>query len=128
MTVGENIKRIRKKKGLTQRRLGELCGINEANIRKYESGKQNPKIETLARIASALNVDTYDLIEIPFKPFTNSDDFQPHPDKNKILNDVYLMDLLDAFNELNLNGKQCAVSQVQLVASIPEYQKKYDDQ
>ena len=50
MTVGENIKRIRKKKGLTQRRLGELCGINEANIRKY--GKR--QIRTCSEIFGVL--------------------------------------------------------------------------
>lgn len=56
MTVGENIKRIRKEKGLTQKKLGELCGINEVQIRQYESGKANPKIETIDKIASALEV------------------------------------------------------------------------
>lgn len=61
MTLPENIKRIRKEKGLTQKKLGELCGIDEANIRKYESGKQNPKIETIERIAIALDCSSYDL-------------------------------------------------------------------
>lgn len=56
MTVGENIKRIRKERGFTQKKLGELCGINEANIRKYENDRQNPKIETINKIASALHV------------------------------------------------------------------------
>ncbi|MGN0348584.1 MAG: helix-turn-helix domain-containing protein [Roseburia sp.] len=57
MTVGENIKRIRKEKGLTQKKLGELCGINEVQIRRYELGgkNSNPKIETLKRIADALD-------------------------------------------------------------------------
>ena len=65
MTLPENIKRIRKEKGLTQKKLGELCGIDEANIRKYESGKQNPKIETVERIAIALDCSSYDLRGIP---------------------------------------------------------------
>ncbi|WP_302779279.1 helix-turn-helix domain-containing protein [Anaerotruncus colihominis] len=56
MTVGENIKRLRKERGLTQKQLGEKCGINEANLRKYEADKQNPKIETIERIAQALGV------------------------------------------------------------------------
>ena len=56
MTVGERIKAARKSKNLTQKQLEKLCGINEANIRKYESGRQNPKIETLEKIASALDV------------------------------------------------------------------------
>lgn len=63
MTVGENIRRIRKEKGLTQKELGELCNINEANIRKYESGRQNPKIETIDKIADALGVLTSQIKE-----------------------------------------------------------------
>lgn len=65
MTVGENIKRIRKQKGLTQKKLGELCEpkINEVQIRQYELGKANPKIETIDRIASALGVKIVDLME-----------------------------------------------------------------
>lgn len=56
MTVGQNIKAIRKERGLTQKELGEACGIDEANIRKYELGKANPKIETVEKIAKALGV------------------------------------------------------------------------
>lgn len=56
MTVGQNIRAIRKERGLTQNQLGELCGIKEANIRKYELGKANPKIETIEKIAMALGV------------------------------------------------------------------------
>lgn len=62
MKIGKNIKRIRKEKGLTQKALGELCGINEANIRKYENDKQNPKLETALKIAKALNVSVWDLL------------------------------------------------------------------
>ena len=47
MPTGTKIKEIRKQKGLTQKQLGDLCGIADSNIRKYENGKQNPKIETL---------------------------------------------------------------------------------
>ena len=63
MTVHENIKKFRKDKGLTQKQLGELCNpkIAEANIRKYELGKANPKVETLERIAAALGVSLSDL-------------------------------------------------------------------
>ncbi|WP_312070397.1 helix-turn-helix transcriptional regulator [Anaerotignum propionicum] len=53
---GNRIRKIRKKRNLTQKQLGELCGIDEANIRKYELGKQNPRYETLEKIANALTV------------------------------------------------------------------------
>lgn len=66
MTVGENIKRLRKERGLTQKNLGELCGIAEPNIRKYENGKQNPKLETIEKIATALGVTAFDLMGIEY--------------------------------------------------------------
>ena len=62
MTIGENIKRIRKEKKLTQKKLGDLCGIDEANIRKYESGRQIPKLSTLGKIATALGVREKELM------------------------------------------------------------------
>lgn len=65
MTVGENIKHLRKEKKLTQKKLGELCQpkISESTIRKYELGILNPKIETIDKIAKALNVPRNDLLD-----------------------------------------------------------------
>ena len=57
MTVGENIRRIRQERGLTQRQLGELVGASEAYIRAYESGRRNPKPSSLEKIADALLVN-----------------------------------------------------------------------
>lgn len=60
MIIGNKIREARKAanngKGMTQKELGALCGIDEANIRKYESGRQKPKIETLQKIGDALGV------------------------------------------------------------------------
>ena len=57
MTVGENIRRIRKERGLTQRQLGELVGASEAYISAYESGRRNPKPASIEKIAEALSVN-----------------------------------------------------------------------
>lgn len=57
MTVGENIRRIRQERGLTQKQLGELVGASEAYIRAYESGRRNPKPSSLEKIANALAVN-----------------------------------------------------------------------
>ena len=43
MTIGENIRRIRKERGLTLKQLGDAVGVSEAYIRAYESGRRNPK-------------------------------------------------------------------------------------
>ena len=56
MPTGEKIKEIRKKRGLTQKQLGDLCGMADSAIRRYENGRANPKLETIKKIATALDV------------------------------------------------------------------------
>ena len=43
MTIGEQIKYIRKRRGLTQGQLAEATGIHPVTIRKYETNKLQPK-------------------------------------------------------------------------------------
>ena len=57
MTVGENIRRIRKERGLTIKQLGDMVGVSESYIRAYEYGRRNPKESSLKRLAEALNVN-----------------------------------------------------------------------
>ena len=57
MTIGENIKRIRQQRGLTQDELGYLVGVADTMIRKYELGIANPKPKKLEAIAFALGVN-----------------------------------------------------------------------
>nr|WP_300839722.1 helix-turn-helix transcriptional regulator [uncultured Acetatifactor sp.] len=64
MTVAENIKRIRKEKHLTQKQLGEKCGMSESTLRQYEIGYRNPKIETIKKIADALEVGLWEIVEL----------------------------------------------------------------
>ena len=45
MTIGENIRRIRKERGLTLKQLGDEVGVSEAYIRAYETGRRNPKLQ-----------------------------------------------------------------------------------
>lgn len=63
MTKGENIRKYRKELGLTQKQLGELCGIAESTIRKYELNLLNPKLETVQKIAGVLKVFPFEILE-----------------------------------------------------------------
>ena len=65
MEIGERIKLLRKKAGLTQKELGELLNVSAAMIAQYENNLRNPKFETLDKIANALNVDVWDLYDEP---------------------------------------------------------------
>jgi XRE family transcriptional regulator, regulator of sulfur utilization len=44
----------RERKGLTQKRLAELSGVQQSEISKIERGQINPTIETVARMAAPL--------------------------------------------------------------------------
>lgn len=57
MTVGERIRKARKAKGLTQEELAKSLGVSFAMIGQYERGERNPKLDTLQRIADALDVN-----------------------------------------------------------------------
>ncbi len=61
----ENIKlkQIIKSKNLTYRQLAELSGVPAATINRICTGKHdNPKIDTIKKIADALGVTVNDLI------------------------------------------------------------------
>ncbi|NBI19176.1 XRE family transcriptional regulator [Neglecta sp. X4] len=61
MPVGDRIRAIRTERGLTQKELGELCGMADSAIRRYESNRGNPTQKTLLKIAKALDVHLRDL-------------------------------------------------------------------
>lgn len=63
MPTGAKIKEIRIEKGLTQKQLGDMCGMADSAIRRYENGNANPKIETLQKIADALGMPLYDFLD-----------------------------------------------------------------
>ena len=56
MTVGEKIKYYRNIRGISQEMLGNLSGINQATIKKYEYGIRNPKPDQLLKITNALGI------------------------------------------------------------------------
>ena len=53
--IGEAIKQARKEKNLTQEQLGNLAGIQTAQISKIENGK-NLTLSTLSRIFEAMGI------------------------------------------------------------------------
>lgn len=57
MSTGDNIKKVRKKKGLTLKQLGDLLGVDESYVRAYESGRRIPKQKSLEAFAKALDVN-----------------------------------------------------------------------
>ncbi len=62
--ISENIKKYRKKLGISQDRLSKMADVTYNTIIKIESGaNKNPTIDTLSKIAKALGVGVDDLIQ-----------------------------------------------------------------
>ncbi len=67
--LSEQIKRIRKQRGLSQKELGQRIGVSQQVMTNYERGLREPNLETLLKIAGALDVSVEDLIkDKPIKP------------------------------------------------------------
>ena len=62
MEIKDRIRIKRHEKGLTQKQLGELSGIHEVQIRKYERGEVLPKLENIKKIANGLSIRPIDLL------------------------------------------------------------------
>ena len=62
MTVGERIRKARKDAGLTQNQLAARLSISYVNISQLERGDRNPGVETLQRIADALDIPVGELL------------------------------------------------------------------
>ena len=62
--ISSNLKKIRSKKGYSLERIARLADLSLNTIVKVENGvNKNPTIETLTKIAKALDIGVDDLIK-----------------------------------------------------------------
>ncbi|MBR2133458.1 MAG: helix-turn-helix transcriptional regulator [Eubacterium sp.] len=61
-TFGDNLRKLRKEKGLTQQQLSDIVGIKRSAYAYYEIDKSEPSIATLLKIANALNVSVDEIV------------------------------------------------------------------
>ncbi len=156
MTVGERIYYCRLENHMTQKELGEKAGIDPSTIRKYESGRLNPKIGTLKKIADALGEEITDLYPMDevladldkeherLKAETEKLEREArasHEESKKLQQQLQLRlalssvemsfgaggrKLMESYSQLNDNGQRVAVERVQELAQIPAYQRTAD--
>ena len=133
MPTGAKIKEIRKQKGLTQKQLGDLCGMADSAIRRYENGNANPKIETLKKIASALEVSLDSLL--PFEEYMKT--WKDEKERERLTSpslletlsagDIFSTDdiiehkLVSDYRKLNDNGKTEALKRIEELTEVPKY-------
>jgi transcriptional regulator with XRE-family HTH domain len=62
--LSTTIKKLREKNGFSQEKLARLADISNNTVIKIETGKnQNPTLDTLKKIASALKITVDELIK-----------------------------------------------------------------
>jgi len=67
--VGQNIKRLRTRIGLSQEQLAEAAGIHRTYVSSVERGERNLSVTNIYRLAQALNVDPRELL----RPLTEAE-------------------------------------------------------
>lgn len=114
MSVSDNIQRLRKERKLTQANLAKKANISEISIRKYESGDRAPKLETIRKIALALEVSVGDILpfEDGFKLWRQEKDEKRQKEEKQLLGN---------YKQLNEAGREEAQKRVQELTEIKRY-------
>ena len=107
--IGNNIRNIRIAKGITQKEISEKLGITPTAWRKFESGTCSPKIDTLEKIAAALDV--------------NIVDFFKKESLDEVKADADAVELLNAFKKLNEEGRIKALDLVETLTEVERLKK-----
>ncbi len=61
--LGENLKKIRTKKNITQTELAKTLGVDKSFVSNIEKGKTNPTLATIAKLAKSVGVSVDELLK-----------------------------------------------------------------
>lgn len=136
MSVGQNIKMLRESVGLTQRGLARKLNISQAAVSQFENSKNPPKLDTLLKIAEALNVDVNILLDSSDSPVlkamkeSNSPFYDEY--KNFLLSHSVELNEIDVqiinnFHQLNSTGQRRLLEYLSEILKIKDYLKGVDD-
>jgi len=64
VTIGRNLKAIRKRRGLTQQELGNMIGLTREAVTAYEAGRSQLPVTTLIDMAAALRVPVNEILNL----------------------------------------------------------------
>lgn len=89
---GDNVKKIRVEKNISQQELADIVGIHSTHVSRYERNMAQPSVEIAKKMAEALNVTVDTLI------YGQQDE--------KAKNNLKDNDLLNLFTKVQLLDKQ----------------------
>lgn len=107
----ENLKEARLDAHMTQKEVAEKAKIAKSTYSQYESGKREPSIEVIKRLAHVLDVPADKLLGLPPTDFMG---FLSAKDKY----------LLEIYHQLNDDGQRRLMQYVSELTDILRYRKK----
>ncbi|MCD7807929.1 MAG: helix-turn-helix domain-containing protein [Erysipelotrichaceae bacterium] len=135
MSIGTNIKKYRNDKGISQRELERLTGIDHSRIAKYENDKSEPNKASLERIANALEVPVSKLYDdsIDWSKYDKMIDLDSIREGATLIesiqhyfndkdNDAYLV--LEMYYMLNEEGRKKAFNYLYDLCLMKKYSKE----
>lgn len=75
MIIGNNIKRIRQNKGVTQEQLGDSIGVSGQAVSKWENGSALPDIQVLPKLADYFGISIDELMGYKLNALTYKEQF-----------------------------------------------------
>lgn len=86
MTFSEFLKRIRNTAGYTQKNIADLLGVDRSTYSYYETGKTEPNIRQLKKIAALYNLRLDDLVNCRFAPIDDVEMQATDPQEQALVN------------------------------------------
>ena len=125
MSIAENIKYLRKKRGMTQKQLADQSGLAVITIQQYEAGKYIPKNDSVLKLRKALDCNIHEITDMPIDLIIDPDDipFQSLDDDSLSLltKDEHEYQILINYRKLNSEGKKEVSKRIQELTEIPRY-------
>ena len=116
-TIGDNIKKLREQKGLSQKELAGMIEVNPAQYGRVENSKVEPTLKTLLKIADALGVSLDDLVK-------GKDD----PMKDIEVKDKSLLDKVKLIDQLPDDEKNTVLKVIDMALTKSKFKEFFQQQ
>lgn len=122
-TFEKNLSELMTRKKVSQTDLANKLGISSANIHRYLSGKVEPKITAIDKIARAMDIEAHELL-LPNQPKetpTITTLSKLIEKQSKLLDGNE--ELLELWNKLNEQHKEVLIAQIRNFAQVDDLKK-----
>ena len=111
--VGNNIKRIRKQKNISQKDMAKKLNMPSSTYSNYENNNREPNAATLRKIAYILNVDISDLLNLNSPENESSEKYLSDD-----INTIQVIENLIKLCEFNINFNKLSSDDRELESSL----------